>query len=81
MVDAGGVQVLELFLSGHLYHLILLHSIVPAVAVQAIVALAVLSEVVAHVSLMLGGTLGVFLSEQLGAAAVGPGIVSGVKPG
>ena len=71
----------ELFLSGHLYHLILLHSMAPAVAVLAVVALAVPPELFAQVFLVLGGTLGVFLGEKLGAVAVGPGIVSGVQLG
>ena len=41
VVDAGGEPVLELFLSGHLYHLILLRSVEPAVAVLALVVVAV----------------------------------------
>ena len=41
VVDEGGDPVLELFLSGHLYHLILLRSVEPAVAVLAVVELAV----------------------------------------
>ena len=41
VVDEGGEPVLELFLSGHLYHLILLRSVEPAVAVLAVVEVTV----------------------------------------
>ena len=41
VVDVGGDPVLELFLSGHLYHLILLRWVESAVAVLAVVELAV----------------------------------------
>ena len=41
VVDIGGDPVLELFLSGHLYHLILLRSVEPAVAVHAVVVFSV----------------------------------------
>ena len=44
VVDAGGVPVLELFLSGHLYHLILLCFVEPAVAVLAVVEVSVEPE-------------------------------------
>ena len=69
VVDVGGVPFLELFLSGHLYHLILFCSVEPAVPV---VNLAVEPEPVAQAVLLLGGFLGVSLGEQPGADAVGP---------
>ena len=66
VVDAGGVPVLFLFLSGHLYHLILLRSNAHDVSVLAIVTVVTFCpELVAHATLVLGGTLGVFLGEQL----------------
>ena len=37
VVDVGGDPVLELFLSGHLYHLVLRRSVEPAVAVLVVV--------------------------------------------
>ena len=81
VVDAGEVPVLELFLSGHLHHLILLRFIAPAVAVLAVVALAYLPILAAHAALVHCGILGVFLGKQLGATAIGPGIVSGLQLG
>ena len=42
LVDVGEDPVLELFLSGHLNHLILLRLIEPAVAVLAVVEVTVL---------------------------------------
>ena len=42
VVDEGGEPVLELFLSGHLSHLILLRSVEPAMAVLAVVVVTVL---------------------------------------
>ena len=41
VVDVGGDPVLKLFLSGHLYHLIRLRSVEPAVAVLAVVVVTV----------------------------------------
>ena len=70
VVDAGGEPVLELFLSDHLFHLILLCSAEPAVAVlDVVVDVAVEPEVVAQAFLLLGGPPGVCLGEQLGADA------------
>ena len=67
VVNERGVPGLELLLSGHL---ILLHSVAPAIPSLVVVGVSVL---------MLDGTLGVFLVEQLGADAVGPGIVFGMQ--
>ena len=63
----------ELFRNGHL---ILLCSVAPAGAVLAVVALAVPPELFTQISLMLGGTLGVFLGEQLGANTVSSSLPS-----
>ena len=81
VVDAGGELVLELFLSGHLYHLILLCSVEPAVAVLAVVEVTEEPERFAQSFLLLGGLLGLSIGKQPGADAVGPGIVLGVHLG
>ena len=71
VVDAGGVPVLELFLSGHLYHLILHRSSVHSIAVRAVVDVVAFQPVlVAHATLVLCGTLCVFLGEQPGACSL-----------
>ena len=64
VVEAGGELGLELFLRGHLYHLILLCLVEPAVE----------HEPVVQAVLLPGGLLGVSLGEQPGTDAVGPGI-------
>ena len=60
-VDAEGELGLELFLSSHRYHLILLHSVALAVAVLAVV---VIPPPFNQLFLLLRGNLEVFLGEQ-----------------
>ena len=52
VVDVGGVSGLEVLLSGHLYHLILLRSVAPAVTVLAVVVVTVLPEPFAQLFLL-----------------------------
>ena len=63
VVNERGVPGLELLLSGHLYHLILIRSVSPVVAVLAVVVVAVEPEPFAQTFLLLGGNLGVFHSS------------------
>ena len=53
VVDVRGKQGLKLLLSGHIYHLIMLHSVVPAVAVLVEVVVAVEPETPAQAVLLL----------------------------
>ena len=81
VVHAGGEPGIELFLGGHLCHLILHRSDIVAASVLAVVAVAHFEEPCVQFFLSLGGNLSPFFGERTGADAVGPGILLGLQLG